>query len=149
MNIVDLMQDVRWTEADVVNRMEAHIHGTYPPAEELILLRKLIGALAGAVLFGGQGYRLTPEELQEVMAYQAVCVEAQSLGRQARADMAVLERVLDAESGAAELAEDDTTARELLAARAAARPAEEPVVNEGNNDGQESTVPADGTPAGA
>lgn len=119
-SFVDLMASARWTEADIVNRMEALIRRDYPAVEEQILNRKMNGAAAGF-------YVLQAGEMAEIGAYAQTCLAAQLAGRAAREDMALLARVLEAEEGGAPLASDDVDGHALLAARAAARPALEPV----------------------
>lgn len=121
--IVDLMADVRWSEADIVNRMEALIRSTCSATEELILHRKMLGAFAAiaGVLPAGTGYALTSDELTELGTYALVCHDAQAAGRQARLDAALLDRVLDHELGIAQLATDDADGQALLDARVQAR----------------------------
>lgn len=112
--IVDLMADVRWSEADIVNRMEGLIREQCSAVEEQILTRKMLGASIGA-------YSLTASEQAEIGAYAAVCAGAQAAGRQARLDAALLDRVLDHELGIAQLATDDADGKALLDARVQAR----------------------------
>lgn len=119
--IVDLMADVRWSETDIVNRMEAMIRSHFSAVEEGIINRKLAGAARGV-------YVLSEQENQEIDTFGLVCLQAQLAGRKARADAALLDRVLNHEQEVEPLAEDDEAGHALLAQRQAARPAatEEP-----------------------
>lgn len=130
-SFVNLMADDRWSEADIVARMEAMIREACGPTEELILHRKMLGSLFGA-------YTLSPAEQAEIGAYAAVCTASQAAGRAARADMALLARVLDHEQGITPLAEDDAEGLALLEQRAAARPAPEEPAEDGDADPQPS-----------
>jgi hypothetical protein len=108
MSFVNLMADVRWSEHDIVQRMEAMIREHCSATEELILHRKMLGASIDA-------YDLSAGEQAEIASYASVCAVAQQAGRDARADMALLAQVLDAEAAQARLA----------------RPQVEPVLSEG------------------
>lgn len=113
MSFIDLTADHVWSEADIVNRMESMIRASFPASEEAIINRKITGR--------GLGFYppLTPEEQAEIADYAAACEVAQQAGRDARADMALLGRVLAAERGETPLADDDAAGQALFAARAA------------------------------
>lgn len=80
---VDLMANVDWPEADILNRTEAEIASVFPPTRFAILQRKVMGAQLGA-------YTLTLEEQAELSEYQLVCYHAGEAANLARADITLL-----------------------------------------------------------
>lgn len=122
MSFVNLMADDRWSEADIVRRTEALIASEFPPEAQAILNRKATGAALGA-------YTLTPQDQADLQHFTSVSLVAQQAGIEARAQMALLGRVLDAEQGIAPLAEDDADGLALLAERAAQRAPAEPTTD--------------------
>ena len=119
MSFVDLMGNVVWTEADIINRTESLVRAEFPVQSELILNRKMQGVAAGV-------YTLTPDEQSEVERFQAVCFAAQQEGVAARLDMTLLNEVLMYEQCVARLeretvAEDDPSYALDLAEREAAQ----------------------------
>jgi hypothetical protein len=97
MSFVNLMVDVRWSEHDIVQRMEAMIREHCSATEELILHRKMLGASINA-------YDLSAGEQAEIATYAGVCAVAQQAGRDARADMALLTQAFDVEAAQRRLA---------------------------------------------
>lgn len=95
-SFVELMGNVRWSEVDIVGRMEAMIREHCSATEEMILHRKMIGALYGF-------YTLTAQEQAEVAAYAQVCGAAQLAGRAARDDMVLLLQAISVEAAQARL----------------------------------------------
>ena len=90
-SFINMMASDRWSEQDIVNRTEAMIAAEFPPADQVILNRKVTAAAAGM-------YELTDEEKAEVTRFNALCLEARQAGEDARADMRLLEKVLDFEA---------------------------------------------------
>lgn len=99
-SFVNLMGDLLWSEADIVNRMESMIREHCSPTEELIIHRKMIGAAFGM-------YELSGQEEVEIALYAGVCSQAQLAGRAARADMALLATALAVEAAQARLAQPE------------------------------------------
>jgi hypothetical protein len=91
MSFIDMMASDRWSEADIINRTEAMIAAEFPPHQVAIINRIVTAAAAGM-------YQLTDEELADVSRYNAVCLAAREAGDAARADMALLSKVLDFEA---------------------------------------------------
>lgn len=91
MSFIDLMASTVWTEADIVRRTEEIIHGAFSVEAELILNRKVTGAAIGV-------YQPTPDEQAELGRYAAICEAARQEGNAARADMALLTKVLEVEA---------------------------------------------------
>lgn len=97
MSFIDLMANDVWSEADITHRTEAMLHGQVSKEQELILSRKMIGFSLGLVI-------PTAEEQVELTTYQLAAEAAQQAGVEARADMALLQEVLDYEAAQARLA---------------------------------------------
>jgi hypothetical protein len=142
VSFINLMADDRWTDEAINERMRALRRSLgWPDAEWEFIVQKMLGALVAAVpAFSGVAYNLSADEVAEIQAFAAVLYQVQSEGRAARADMALLNRVLDAESGIAELAPDDAAGQALLTQRAAARAA----IEESTNESPAPVVPVDG-----
>ncbi len=90
-SFVNLMADDVWSEADIKRRTESIIDSQFPRIEYDILDRKLKAQAMGL-------YTLTTEEQAQVAAYGAIAFQAGALADAARADMALLQHALDAES---------------------------------------------------
>lgn len=90
-SFIDMMASDRWSEADIINRTEAMISSEFPPAQVAIINRIVTAAAAGM-------YQLTEQEQLEVARYNEVCLAARQAGDAARADMRLLEQVLDYEA---------------------------------------------------
>jgi hypothetical protein len=147
MKVVDLNSDVRWTTEQRRARTEALVQASVPLDVERILMRRLLSFVLYVLaqllpvghplkpLLSAMGKPLSPEAVDKLAAAVGVFNEVEQLADQADADIALLNRVLDAEQGLAPLAEDDTAGQQLLATRAAARPSapdpEPPVDTEG------------------
>lgn len=138
MSYVDLMGDARWSEADHVERVETTLRAQVTHVREHVLIRRSLGLTFHILsqilppgperdLMASVGRPIAPSALPELMAAAEAFLMADDLADQARADGALLNRVLDHEQGIAPLAEDDVPGHELLAARAAARPTPEPI----------------------
>lgn len=97
MSFIDMMANDVWSEADIVNRTEAMIRSGYPPNVEAIINRKATGAALGQ-------YVLSADEQAEIAAYSATSEAARQAGNAARADMALLRKVLDHEAAQRRLA---------------------------------------------
>lgn len=91
MSFIDMMASDRWSEQDIVNRTEAMIAAEFPQAQVAIINRIVTAAAANM-------YQLSEQELAEVQRYNEVCLEARQAGEAARADMRLLEQVLDYEA---------------------------------------------------
>lgn len=114
MSYVDLMSDVRWSEADHVARVEAFVRSTVTETREHVLTRRAI-AFTFYVLAQGMpdgpsktllaqfGRPLTSAALNELAAAAQVFDAADTLALQARADSARLDAALDYEAAEAEL----------------------------------------------
>lgn len=143
MSFVDLTSDVRWTTADRRNRTEALVASQVPPEVERILIRRTVSFVLYVVAqmlpadhplrasLSAMGRPLDPDQATRLMAAVQVFGEVDALADQADADIALLNRVLDAEQGIALLADDDTAGYTLLAMRAALRPPELSVDTQG------------------
>lgn len=102
MSFIDLYANDVWTEADIVHRTEALLHGQVSKEQELILSRKMIGFSLGLVI-------PTLEEQVELTAYQIAAEAAQQAGTEARADMALLQSAMDVEAAQARLLQPAVT----------------------------------------
>ncbi len=100
MSFIDLMANDVWSEADIIRRTEAMIRSEFPAEVETILNRKITGAALGQ-------YVLSQAEMIEVGRYKAVAEAAQIEGAAARADMALLAKVLAYEAALRRLAEPE------------------------------------------
>jgi hypothetical protein len=95
MSFVDLMANHVWSEQDIVNRTEAMILSIFPLVDQTILQRKVTASLLGA-------YTLTAVDQAELQQFTALSMEAKAQADAARADMQLLQRVLEAEAGIAD-----------------------------------------------
>jgi len=108
-SFIDLMASDRWTEADIINRTEAMIAAEFS-ADQVAIINRIVTAAAGM-------YQLTGEELAEVECYNEVCLAAREAGAAARADMALLARVLEFEEAQQVVAAAGEEVRALAALR--------------------------------
>jgi hypothetical protein len=90
-SFVNLMDDVVWTETDIINRTESMIRKEFSVDEENILTRKTSAAMMGQ-------YALSFDESEEIQRYAAACAIAQYSGKLAREDMAFLQQALNYEA---------------------------------------------------
>ena len=89
-SFVNLMASDVWSEADISRRTEAMVRQHFSADAETIINRKLQGVAMGQ-------YHLSSSEKDEIARFRRVVFEAKQAGDQARADMALLHEVLDAE----------------------------------------------------
>lgn len=112
---VDLMSDVRWTEADHVQRVESNVRKSVTHTREHVLLRRtsaLLFYVLSQMLPDGQqkqllasfGQQLTPAALAELSAAAGAFMQADLLAEQARVDASRLDLALDYEEAQAALA---------------------------------------------
>lgn len=96
MSIINLLANNRWSEADIVNHGRAVIASQVPEERQNELRTIMLGHIAGM-------RTATPDEMAEiVMVKQAT--EAQAVSNAAaRADMALLQSVLDYEAAVEQL----------------------------------------------
>lgn len=120
-SFIDLMASDVWSDADITRRTEAMIRTEFSDEAETILNRKALGMSLGT-------YSPSSEELTEMARYTAVAQAAHDAGVAARADMALLNRVLAIEAARRRLAAppvaEDAGAEQIaadVAARAAAQ----------------------------
>ncbi len=97
MSFINLMASNVWSAADIVRRTEAELHGQVSKMDELILSRKMIGFSLGLMI-------PTAEEAAELTLYEMAAYQAQESGIAARADMLLLQSVLDHEAALRRLA---------------------------------------------
>lgn len=90
MSFINLLENVVWSEVDIINRTEAMINSEFQKPRLDILSRKVSGQ--------AMGYVLTEQEQADLLAYQAVCYQAGAEADAARADMALLTEVMAYES---------------------------------------------------
>lgn len=95
-SFVNLLGNDVWSEADIVNRTEAELHGQVSKEVELILSRKMIGFSLGRMI-------PTAQEQADLTTYEIAAYRAQQSGIAARADMALLQLALDYEQAQARL----------------------------------------------
>lgn len=119
-SFVNMFSNDVWSEADIVRRTEAIIHGQFSPEQETILNRKATGAALGQ-------YALTPDEQAELARYAQVSEAARLEGNAARADMALLLQVFEVEA----------------AERRLAQPVVEPELDEDGNVTNQDVIDAD------
>jgi hypothetical protein len=120
MSFINLMASDRWSEADIINRTEAMIASEFTPAEMEQIKRYTIGAAIGQ-------YQMSEDEQQLVGRYQAVVLGARQAGIEARADMRLLEQVLEYEAAHNTIAAAGADVIELAALRnPSPEPAPEP-----------------------
>lgn len=86
-SFVNLFGNDVWSEADIVRRTEAELHGVVSKDAELILSRKMIGFSLGRII-------PTPEEQADLILYETAAYQAQQSGIAARTDMALLQSAL-------------------------------------------------------
>lgn len=112
---VNMMDDIRWTEADHVARVESFLRSSVTHVREHVLLRRSIGFSfylfaqmlpAGPTkdLLGSFGQPLSPAALAELTAAAQVFLQADALAAQARLDSAALDLALDYEQAQEKLA---------------------------------------------
>lgn len=89
-SFIDLMGNDAWSEADIVNRTEAMLHGVFSKDEEIILNRKVTGAVLGQ-------YAMTPAEQQDMARYAQAAALSGSSAAAARLDMVLLREVMSLE----------------------------------------------------
>jgi hypothetical protein len=117
-SFINMMASDRWSDDDILNRTEAMITAEFTPAQVAVLNRIATAAAIGQ-------YTLTAEEQGEIARYNTVCLEARAAGDAARADMRLLDQVLDYEAAQRVVVR---ASEEVLAVAEARRPAPEPVV---------------------
>lgn len=91
MSYVDLMSNVRWTERQHLARTQAMVRQAYSFDDELVLIRIMLGKVAGL-------YTPTPDEEAQVANMQQVLLAARQAGVEGRADAAKLAAALDIEA---------------------------------------------------
>lgn len=97
MSFVNLLGNDVWSEADIVRRTEAELHGQVSREDELILSRKMIGFSLNRLI-------PTAEEGAQLMVYEIAAYAAQQSGNEARADMALLQSAMGVEAAQRRLA---------------------------------------------
>lgn len=90
-SFVNLLGNDVWSEADIIHRTEAQLHGQVSKEDELILSRKMIGFSLGRMI-------PTAAEQAQLMLYETAAYAAQQSGLSARADMALLQSAMDVEA---------------------------------------------------
>lgn len=90
MSFVNMMANDVWSEADIVRRTEAMIHREFSQDDESVINRKATGAALGI-------YVLTEADTADMNRYAMLSAAAKAAGDEARADMALLRHVFDAE----------------------------------------------------
>ena len=96
MSFVDLMADHIWSEADIVGRTESILRAVTSEADQAILTRKITAGMLGL-------WVASEKEKTDIAIYEAACLAAYEAGAAARADMALLQSVLDHENAASRL----------------------------------------------
>lgn len=96
MSFINMYANDVWSDADIVHHTEQMLHSRVSKEAELILSRKMIGFSLGLII-------PTAEEQVELTLYQLAAAEAQQAGIEARADMVLLQAVLDYEAAQARL----------------------------------------------
>jgi hypothetical protein len=115
LSYVDLMSDIRWSEADHVDRVEAFVRSSVTHTREHVLTRRTFALLfyllaqsmpAGAQkdLMASLGRPLSPGALAELLSAAQAFDAADRLAVDARADSARLDAALDYEDARARLA---------------------------------------------
>lgn len=89
-SFIDLMDDIIWTEVDILNRSESIIRQYYSLDWENILNRKITAALIGQ-------YQLNETEVAEMEGYSTVCKQAQEAAAKSRVDNDLLKQTLEYE----------------------------------------------------
>lgn len=102
MSFVNLLANDIWSDADITRRTEAMVHSVTPAFEETILTRKVMAASMGQ-------WTMTETDQAELAAYTQACTDAHAAGLAARADMALLQSVLDYETAVERLTCDPVT----------------------------------------
>lgn len=95
--MINLLSNNVWSERDIVAHTEALVHAVTPLTEENVLMRKSMAAAQGQ-------WVLTDEEMQEIGAYSAACLNAHQVGIQMRLDNEKLKLVIAYEAALARLA---------------------------------------------
>lgn len=103
MSYVDLMANTRWAEVDHTNRTQAIVRAQLSLEEELILVRRVLGALIG-IAYPALAKPLTPTQVNEVIAASALFLAAEQAGVDGRRDARKLHAALDVEAAATALA---------------------------------------------
>lgn len=106
-SFIDMMSNDVWSDADITTRTEAMVRAVMPMQDELVLNRKVQGAALGE-------YTLTEQDQVDMARLAQAGFQAQQMGIAARADMALLLRVMEAEKALSrldrpEVAPDDET----------------------------------------
>lgn len=102
MSFIELMDNVVWSEHDIVARTEAMIRSEFSMEEQTILNRKVTAAQL-------QQYTLSDEEKAAIARFSVLSLQAAAAGKAAREDMALLNEVLALEAAIRTLAEDQFT----------------------------------------
>lgn len=122
MSFIDMMANDVWSDADITNRTEAMVRAVVPVAEELVLNRKIQGAALGQ-------YTLTPEDEAQMALLAQAGYAAQQEGIAARADMALLLRVLAVEAAIQVLADPEASEEDIAFAQERVDAADEEVMS--------------------
>ena len=93
-SFINLMADDIWSEKDITNRTEAMVRSVISADDEVILNRKITGVILSQ-------WVMSEEDLALQSRFAAVLALAHQTGIEARADMALLQKALDHESGVA------------------------------------------------
>jgi hypothetical protein len=114
-SFVDLMASNVWSEADIKNRLHAEIRSQVTENAETELNRALQGAALGL-------HKLSPGEMASLQHFKTTTDRVEQLGKQARADAALLDTALAHEWAVTRLAEapiegDETDAPKRAAAQ--------------------------------
>lgn len=118
MSFVDLMADVEWSDADIRNRTETMLEVEFDRRKVDVLRRQLEGAMTG------MGPALTTDEQAQLGAYGSRAMELGYLADAARADMALLRQAKAVEGGTWGDSPIPQAVADLVALRAAQRPAQ-------------------------
>lgn len=90
MSFIDLMGNDRWTETDIKTRLHSLIRSQISEQVEDEIKRASIGVAL-------KQYAFTQEEYAKVIQFKKLTEEVDAIGRQARADWALLSQVMDIE----------------------------------------------------
>jgi hypothetical protein len=91
MSYINLLTNDIWSEADIINRGRAEIESVVPAARQSELQTILLGHIAGM-------RTATADELQEIGVVQYITEQAAITNNAARADMALLQEVINYET---------------------------------------------------
>lgn len=122
MSFIDMMANDVWSDADITNRTEAMVRAQVSVADELVLNRKVQGAALGQ-------YQLTPEDEAQMALLAQAGFAAQQEGIAARADMALLLRVLAVEAAIQVLADPEASEEGIAFAQERVDAADEEVMS--------------------